>query len=85
MKKRSIVLGAATLIAAGGIALSNGNVIQAETQEEPATAQEESGRFNFRMPMRNLSEEDYQQMRKHHSEHHRGRMNGENGFGPHCH
>lgn len=76
MKKRSIVLGAATLIAAGGIALSNGNVIQAETQAEPATVQEESGPF----PMHRR----HQDMRNHHSKYHHDRMNGENGFAPHC-
>ena len=76
MKKRSIVLGAVTLIAAGGIALSNGNVIQAETQAEPATVQEESGPF----PMQRR----HGRMRNHHFEDHHGRMNGKNGFGPHC-
>lgn len=76
MKKRSVLLGAATLIAAGGIALSNGNVIQAEGQEEAAAVREESGPF----PMQRR----HGHMRNHHFEHHHGRMNGENGFGPHC-
>ena len=84
MKRRSIMLGVGTLIIAGGIAFSTGIESQSESQDA-ATAVEEKNGFNFRMPMHsNLSEEDYQNMRKHHDKVHNGKMNGEKGWGSHC-
>lgn len=84
MKRRSIMLGVGTLIIAGGIAFSTGIESQAESQDAAATVVEEKNGFNFRMPMHNLSEEDYQNMRKHHSEVHNGKINAGNGLGSHC-